>query len=120
MVKVNSRIEVIPAVTLAMVREETLPVVRFVGDASVQCLASDEIHIEFRLETPDGLPITDRNAEVHLESTAGYLVSRRVKTTDGLGSTMFRPDGMRPGEVAKIKAGFKLFSGTHDLMVRIV
>ena len=120
LIKVSSNIEVIPAVTLALVREETLPVVRFVGEANVQCLAAEEIPIAFRLETPDGLPIIHREAEVHLESTAGYLVSRRVKTTDGQGSTTFRPDGMKPGEVAKIKVGFKLFSGTHDLMVRVI
>lgn len=120
LINVSSNIEVIPAVTLALVREETLPIVRFVGEANVQCLAAEEIPIGFRLETPDGLPIIHREAEVHLESTAGYLVSRRVKTTDGQGSTTFRPDGMKPGEVAKIKVGFKLFSGTHDLMVRVI
>ena len=71
--------------------------------------------IDFQLETPDGDPIEDRDAEVYLESTAGYLVARRVRTSGGSGFTVFRPDGMETGDVAKIKVGFKYFSGTDDL-----
>lgn len=66
-------IEVVPAITLALIREETLPVVRFVGGPSAEVPASEELSIEFRLETPQGVPITDRDAEVYLEATAGYL-----------------------------------------------
>lgn len=66
------------------------------------------------------MPITDRDAEVYLEATAGYLVGRRIKTIGGQGSTSFRPDGMVAGESAKIKVGFKYFSGTDDLMVNVL
>ena len=113
-------IEVVPAITLALIREETLPVVRFVGGPSAEVPASEELSIEFRLETPQGVPITDRDAEVYLEATAGYLVSRRIKTVGGQGSTSFRTDGMAAGENAKIKVGFKYFSGTDDLMVNVL
>ncbi len=119
LVKASLNIEVIPAITLALVREETLPVVRFVGGPSINVSASGEVSIDFQLETPDGDPIEDRDAEVYLESTAGYLVARRVRTSGGSGSTVFRPDGMEKGDTAKIKVGFKYFSGTDDLLVNV-
>ncbi len=120
LIKAGRGIEVVAAITLALVREETLPVVRFVGGPSAGVAASDELSIEFRLETPEGVPITDRDAEVYLEATAGYLVGRRIKTVNGHGFTSFRPDGMAAGENAKIKVGFKYFSGTDDLMVNVL
>jgi len=119
LVKASRNIEVIPAITLALVREETLPVVRFVGGPSINVSASGEVSIDFQLETPDGEPIEDRDAEVYLESTAGYLVARRVRTSGGSGCTVFRPSGMATGDVAKIKVGFKYFSGTDDLLVNV-
>jgi hypothetical protein len=119
LVKASHNIEVIPAITLALVREETLPVVRFVGGPSINVSASEEVSIDFKLETPDGDPIEDRDAEVYLESTAGYLVARRVRTSGGSGCTVFRPSGMATGDVAKIKVGFKYFSGTDDLLVNV-
>ena len=119
LVKASHNIEVIPAITLALVREETLPVVRFVGGPSINVSASGEVSIDFQLETPDGDPIEDRDAEVYLESTAGYLVARRVRTSGGSGCTVFRPSGMATGDVAKIKVGFKYFSGTDDLLVNV-
>lgn len=119
LVKASRNIEVIPAITLALVREETLPVVRFVGGPSINVSASGEVSIDFQLETPDGDLIEDRDAEVYLESTAGYLVARRVRTSGGSGCTVFRPDGMETGDTAKIKVGFKYFSGTDDLLVNV-
>jgi hypothetical protein len=109
LVKASRNIEVVPAITL----------VRFVGGPSIKVSASEEVSIDFQLETPDGQPIEDRDAEVYLESTAGYLVARRVRTSGGSGCTVFRPDGMATGDVAKIKVGFKYFSGTDDLLVNV-
>jgi hypothetical protein len=119
LVKASHNIEVIPAITLALVREETLPMVRFVGGPSINVSVSGEVSIDFQLETPDGDPIEDRDAEVYLESTAGYLVARRVRTSGGSGCTVFRSGGMATGDVAKIKVGFKYFSGTDDLLVNV-
>ena len=120
LIKAGLGIEVVPAITLALIREETLPVVRFVGGPSTEIAVGEERSIAFRLETPEGVPITDRDAEVYLEATAGYLVGRRIKTVGGQGSTNFRTDGMAAGENAKIKVGFKYFSGTDDLMVNVL
>ncbi len=119
LVKASRNVEVIPAITLALVREETLPVVRFLGGPSMYVSAGGEVSIDFRLETSGGDPIEDRDAEVYLESTAGYLVARRVRTSGGSGCTVFRPDGMATGDTAKIKVGFKYFSGTDDLLVNV-
>lgn len=119
LVRTSSNIEVIPSITLALVRDETLPVVKFVGSKSAEVALAGEVAVSFRLETPDGTPIVDREADVYLDATAGYLAARRVTTVKGVGSTTFRPDGMTTGDTAKIKAGFKLFTGTDDLVVSV-
>lgn len=119
LLRVSGDLEIVPAITLVLVREETLPVVRFIGGPEATVAASDELSISFRLETPDGSPIVDQEAEVFLDATGGYLVARRVTTVGGVGRTTFRPDGLASGASAKIKVGFKLFSGTDDLTVAI-
>lgn len=119
LVKTSSNIEVLPSITLALVREGTLPVVKFVSSKSAEVALAGEVAVNFQLETPDGTPIVDREADVYLDATAGYLAARRVTTVKGAGSTTFRPDGMATGDTAKIKVGFKLFTGTDDLVVRV-
>jgi hypothetical protein len=117
LIKSDPGIEIIPAITLAVVREETLPVVRFIDGPLKTAAANEELELAFRLETPQGTPIEDRDSEVYLESTTGYLVSRRVVTKNGLGSATFNTMGMTLGQRAKLKVGFKFFSGTDDLEV---
>jgi hypothetical protein len=78
-----------------------------------------DVSFSFRLVDAQGIPITDRDAEVYLDSTAGYLVQRRVKTVGGAGTATFRADGLSVGERLKIKCGFKLFAGTDDLFVTV-
>lgn len=117
LLKTSGDIEVIPAITLGLVREETLPIVRFVGGPSATVAQAGELPLTFRLETPDGTPITEREADVYIESTGGYLTIRRVTTVGGIGSTVLRPDGLAPGESVKVKVGFKLYTGTDDMVV---
>lgn len=119
LVKTSSNIKVIPSITLALVREETLPVVKFVSSKSAEVALGGEVAVNFQLETPDGTPIVDREADIYLDATAGYLAARRVTTVKGAGSTTFRPVGMATGDTAKIKVGFKLFTGTDDLVVNV-
>jgi hypothetical protein len=83
------------------------------------CPADGDVSFSFRLVDAQGIPITDRDAEVYLDSTAGYLVQRRVKTVGGAGTATFRADGLSVGERLKIKCGFKLFAGTDDLFVTV-
>ena len=115
LVKVQGDLQPEPCVTLAMVREETLPVVKFTGNTET----SNGVEIGFQIQTPDGTPIANYNAEVFIEATAGYVRDRRVMTVDGAGSTLFRPDGLASGSKAKIKVGFKHFSGTDDWVVTV-
>lgn len=119
LISVSGDIQIAQAITLGIVREETLPVVRFIGPQTIDVDPSSETEIQFRLETPTGDPISGYEADVYLDATSGYLVSRRVRTVGGVGSTVFRPDGLGSGSQAKIKVGFKWFSGTDDLMVTI-
>jgi hypothetical protein len=117
LIKASAGIEIIPAITLAIVRDETLPTVRFMDGPVTTALANQELTLAFRLETPQGSPIEDRESEVYLDSTTGYLVTRRVVTKNGLGTAVFNTMGMTSGQRAKLKVGFKFFSGTDDLDV---
>ncbi|MFM7009369.1 MAG: hypothetical protein ACKO0Z_08590 [Betaproteobacteria bacterium] len=115
LVKTEGDLQSEPCVTLALARMESLPVVRFMPSVE-----SDEgLMIHFRLETPDGQPIASHDAEVYLDSTAGFLRDRRVMTVNGEGSTVFKADGLSSGTQVKIKVGFKHFSGTDDLVVNV-
>ena len=81
--------------------------------------------------TPDGLvdvavqvvdandqPIL-RDAEIYLEAVNGYLPKTRVKTVDGKARVPFMAWGLVPGDSARIKAGFKYFSGAADAVIQI-
>jgi hypothetical protein len=115
LVKTEGDLDTEPCVTLALARMEFLPVVRFTPSVN-----SDEgLVVNFRLEEPDGQPVTNHDAEVYLDSTAGFLRDRRVMTIDGTGSTVFKTDGLSSGAQVKIKVGFKYFSGTDDLVVSV-
>jgi len=113
--KMDGDLQPEPCVTLAMVREETLPVVKFTGNTET----ANGIKIDFQIQNPDGTPITGHNAEVFIEATSGYIRDRRVMTVNGAGSTLFRPDGLVSGSSLKIKVGFKHFSGTDDLVMTV-
>lgn len=115
LVKTEGDLDTEPCVTLALARMESLPVVRFTPSVE-----SDEgLIVNFRLEEPDGQPITHHEAEIYLDSTAGFLRDRRVMTVEGAGSTVFKTDGLSSGAEVKIKVGFKYFSGTDDLVVSV-
>ena len=94
------------------------PKVKFLSQTASTNENSD-VEISFRLESADGSPIVDVDAEIYLDVTAGYLTKKRVKTLNGAGTTTFRPDGLARGESAKIKCGFKYYSGTDDVTVSI-
>jgi hypothetical protein len=115
LVKTQGDIDAEPCVTLALARMESLPVVRFMPSVETD----EGLFVNFRLEEPDGQPITHHDAEVYLDSTAGFLRDRRVMTVDGAGSTVFKTDGLSSGTQVKIKVGFKYFSGTDDLVVSV-
>lgn len=57
---------------------------------------------------------------VHLEETGGFVPLRRVMTTDGLASFRISALGMAAGDVFKVKAGFRHFSGCDEVLVTVV
>lgn len=94
------------------------PVVKFSGTSAV--IAPDgQVQVDFHLEAADGSAITSTDADVYLDTTGGYLNKKRVRTSGGQGSVVLRADGLQPGDVVKIKCGFKHFSGTDDFMVTV-
>jgi len=94
------------------------PLIRF--DAhSVRTNAAGESILNFLVTEASGAPITTRECEVYLETTAGTLTQRRVITSSGRGSVMFYADRLPAGSIAKVKCGFKYFSGTDDCHVSV-
>jgi hypothetical protein len=99
---------------------ETLiyPEVKFLSNQAT-VLQNGTVELPFKLVDAFGADITNYNADVYLEATAGYLTARRVKTSGGQGVVQFRPDGMTTGDKSKVKCGFKFFSGTDDCFVTV-
>lgn len=74
-----------------------------------------------RLVDAANAPIPRAGVEVFLEATAGYLPKRRVTTAaDGSASVRLRALGLEPGDVVKLKAGFKHFTGSAEALVTVV
>jgi hypothetical protein len=94
------------------------PVVKFSGSSAV-IAPNGEVQVDFHLEAADGTAITSTEADVYLDTTGGYLTKKRIRTSGGLGSVVFRADGLQSGDVVKIKCGFKHFSGTDDFVVTV-
>lgn len=94
------------------------PVVKF-DDASAVVAPNGEVQVTFHLEAADGSTITGIEADVYLDMTGGYLTKKRIRTSGGQGSVVFRAHGLQSGDVVKIKCGFKYFSGTDDFMVTV-
>ncbi|TXH09443.1 MAG: hypothetical protein E6R03_16860 [Hyphomicrobiaceae bacterium] len=94
------------------------PVVKFSGSSAV-IAPNGDVQVDFHLEAADGSVITSTEADVYLDTTGGYLTKKRIRTSGGQGSVVFRAEGLQSGDVVKIKCGFKHFSGTDDFMVTV-
>lgn len=87
-------------------------------DARLYAADSDGIAtVGFRLVSATGDPITDRDCNVYLDATAGNLARKRVRTERGVGTVSFSTAGLKRGEKAQVKCGFKFWSGTDDCEV---
>ena len=82
--------------------------------------AGGTVVVDFHLCNEDLSQIKDRDAEVYLDVTAGTLSKYRVETQEGKGSVIFRALDLVSGDVAKIKCGFKFFTGTDDFFVQVI
>jgi hypothetical protein len=64
------------------------------------------------------MPI-EHDAEIFLEAVNGYLPKTRIKTVNGQASVPFMALGLVAGDSARVKAGFKYFSGASDVSIQI-
>lgn len=119
LVKVSNGLTLVPCVGLDVVRNTELPLVKFV-DRSTTVEANGTVTIDFHLCNEDATPMLGREAEVYLDTTAGALSKYRVQTTNSTGSVTFRALDLVPGDEAKIKCGFKYFTGTDDFFIKVV
>ena len=118
-ISVSSDFTVIKANAIKEAADIFFPVVKFnTQNTSIQ--PNGTLQIDFNIVQADGTPITDKNAEIYLDCTAGYLNKKRVMTSNGQGSVIYRADGLTTGDKVKIKCGFKYFSGTDDLYINVV
>lgn len=118
LVAVTGDLEVVPCPGLDVARNLYLPEVRF-EQGQVTAVPGGTVMIAFYLSDTDGNRITNRDAEVFLDTTAGSLNFYRIKTQGGEGRVIFRALDLKSGDVAKIKCGFKYFSGTDDSFVTV-
>ncbi|MBX9959479.1 MAG: hypothetical protein K2Y15_05025 [Burkholderiaceae bacterium] len=118
LVKAESGIELSDRVQ-RMTGEHFFPRIQF-AQAAIEVTPDDQVQVSFELVGQDGLAIADREVDVYLEATAGALSHSRCRTVGGTGLVFFRASDLVAGETAKLKCGFKHFSGTDDLEVRVV
>ncbi len=117
LVKIGSGIDLSDRVQ-RMTGEQFFPRVQF-AQPTTYVAPGDQVQVSFELIGQDGQPITGREVDVYLEATAGNLSHSRRRTVGGKGSVFFRATDLVAGESAKLKCGFKHFSGTDDLEVRV-
>jgi hypothetical protein len=76
------------------------------------------INVQVQVVDANDQPLA-RDAEIFLEAVNGYLPKTRVKTANGQASVPFMALGLVAGDSARIKAGFKYFSGASDAHIQI-
>lgn len=75
-------------------------------------------HYEVRLKDCNGIPVA-ASGQVFLEATAGTLNRARASLVQGVGGFDLMLAGMQAGETIKLKAGFRYFTGAHELIVTL-
>jgi hypothetical protein len=82
------------------------------------CSPDGMINVQVQVVDANDQPLA-RDAEIFLEAVNGYLPKTRVKTANGQASVPFMALGLVAGDSARIKAGFKYFSGASDAHIQI-
>ncbi|CAL80525.1 hypothetical protein BRADO6935 [Bradyrhizobium sp. ORS 278] len=72
-----------------------------------------------QLVDSSGSPINDADAELHLETTGGYLPKQRVTTQQGRAQFRVGALGLVAGDSFRLKAGFRHFTGVNELEFRV-
>jgi len=101
----------------AQVRELILlPGVQVSAPAS--CASNGQVDVHLQVVDANDQPI-GRDAEIFLETVNGYLPKTRIKTVNGQAIVPFLALGLNDGDSARVKAGFKYFSGASDAAIQI-
>jgi len=101
----------------AQVRELILlPGVQVSAPAS--CTANGQVDVHLQVVDANDQPL-ERDAEIFLEVINGYLPKTRIKTVNGQANVAFIALGLNAGDSARVKAGFKYFSGASDASIQI-
>ena len=77
------------------------------------------VDISFYLGDSSGTTITGHDADVYLDTTAGVLNKQKVTTQNGVGTVRLIASHLTSGEIAKVKCGFKFYTGTDDCVVTV-
>jgi hypothetical protein len=81
--------------------------------------ADGTVDIDFQLVDASGNAVTTHDADIYLETTAGIVNKQRVTTKNGAGTVTFIASHLKSGDKAKVKCGFKYFTGTSDCLVTV-
>lgn len=89
---------------------------KFVVTSGGGTVAADAIDtVEFKMVDNDGATI-EKECELYLQSSGGYLPKTRIKTTSaGLGTFKTHALGLETGDRFKVKIGFRNFTGITDV-----
>lgn len=97
----------------------TLPTIAL-SASSVDVDADSEVEIDLQIIDQDGSMDARGSHRIYLEETGGFLPLRRVSTAQGHGSFRISTRGMRAGDVFKVKAGFRNYTGCDEVEVRVI
>jgi len=89
---------------------------KFVITSGGGTVAADAVDtVEFKMVDNDGATI-EKECELYLQSSGGYLPKTRIKTTNkGLGTFKTHALGLETGDKFKVKIGFRNFTGITDV-----
>jgi hypothetical protein len=86
--------------------------------APASCTANGQVDVHLQVVDANDQPL-ERDAEIFLETVNGYLPKTRIKTVNGQAIVPFQALGLNDGDSARVKAGFKYFSGASDASIQI-
>lgn len=95
------------------------PTLQLTGPATVT--KDGTVALTVRLVDSEGGSLPGEEAEAYLECTAGYLPKNRVMVSgEGVTTVKFMALGLDKGDEARVKVGFRNFTGTSDLTLQVV
>ena len=96
-----------------------LPSLRLIGPDTIAAGQTGSYLVEMFSRNTDTL-VDDTDAQVYLESSAGYLPRRRVTISGGSASFPLLALGLNAGDRIKLKVGWRNYSGADEKIVTIV